>query len=318
LNEPELAVRLAALKALQRMGNAFTAALLVRHAAINRGVEQTAARTALWHLADPQVDQTLVTALSQEKEAAVLQEVIQAVAERRIMQGKALVFEKMMDPNPQIRIQAFRALRVLSGPEDVPRLIERLLAAEDVAEQGELATTAAAAARKIGRPDDRADLVVNKLRGTENPNQQKALILVLGKIGDDSSLSEVRRALVDDDPAVREAAGRALTEWPTSTAKDDVFWLAKNSDHPTLQVLAVRAYVRMVGLDRFRRPEAAVNALRAVLPWARRPEERMAVLGVLPLFPSREALTLAESFLSDASVQEEARVAVERLRRSLQ
>jgi len=318
LTEPTLEVRLAALKALQRQGDASLAMLLVRQAVNSRGIEQTASRNALWNLADPQVDEILLTALSRDQDAAILQEVIQAVAGRRIEEGKTLVFERMMDPDPQTRIQAFRALRTLAGPEDVPRLLERLLAAEDVGEQEELATTTAVAARKIGRPEARADLVVNKLRSAESPDQKRVLILVLGKIGDDSSLTDLRRALADDDPAVREAAGRALTEWPTPTARDDLFWLAENSDHPTLQVLAVRAYVRLVGLDLHRRPEAAVDSLRAVLPWIRRPEEKMAVLGVLPLFPSREALTLAESFLSDASVQEEAQVAVERLLRSLQ
>ncbi len=318
LTDPALDVRLAALQSLQRQGNASMAMLLVRHAVNSHGAEQTAARTALWNLADRRVDEALVAALSREQDAAVLQEVIQAVAERRIMEAKATVFEKMMDPDPRTRIQAFRAFRALCGPEDVPRLIERLLESPDAGEQGELATTAAAAARKIGRPGARADLVVSRLLRAETSDQKKALILVLGKIGEDVSLSELRRALADDDPAVREAAGRALIEWPTPTAKDDVFWLAQNSGHPTLQVLAVRAFVRMVGLDRYRRPEAAVDFLRAILPWIRRPEEKMAVLGVLPLFPSPEALTLAESFLSDASVQEEAQAAVLQLRQSLQ
>jgi hypothetical protein len=123
--------------------------------------------------------------------------------------------------------------------------------------------------------------------------------------------------LGDQNPEIQEAASRALIEWPTAAARDDVFWIAETSTQPTLQVLAVRAYVRMVGMERFRRPEAAVGSLKAVLPLAKRPEEKMAVLSVLPQFPCPAALELAESFLADASVEKEAQAAAARLRRSL-
>jgi hypothetical protein len=73
----------------------------------------------------------------------------------------------------------------------------------------------------------------------------------------------------------------------------------------------------MVGMDRFRRPEAAVDSLQAVLPLVKRPEEKMAVLSVLPRVPCQAALELAESFLEDAGVEKEAQAAADRLRRSL-
>jgi hypothetical protein len=73
----------------------------------------------------------------------------------------------------------------------------------------------------------------------------------------------------------------------------------------------------MVGMERFRRPEAAVTSLEFVLPLVTRPEEKMAILGILPQFSCQEALALAERFLADDSVAKEAQAAVDRLRRSL-
>ncbi|MFA9455112.1 MAG: hypothetical protein ACERK6_14500, partial [Candidatus Aminicenantaceae bacterium] len=130
-------------------------------------------------------------------------------------------------------------------------------------------------------------------------------------------LRVLRRALEDPNTEVQEAAARALIEWPTATARDDVFKIAEASSNPTLQVLAVRAYVRMVGMERFRRPEAAVTSLEFVLLLVTRPEEKMAILGILPQFSCQEALALAERFLADDSVAKEAQAAVDRLRRSL-
>lgn len=317
LSSPEPEVRMASLHAVQKQGKASTARLLVRHAARSRGVEQAAARSALWNLKGEAVDDAILAALPEENDPALVRELVRSMGERRITNGKPLLFGSLQHPDPGIRLEAIRALGHLSEPQDLPLLIDQLLMLEGEAEQNELADTLAAAARRISRPYARAGLVTNRLGETESGDDRRVLLMVLGKIGDDSSLRFLRQALEDPDPEIREAASRALIEWPTASARDDVFWLAGNSSQPTLQVLAVRAYVRMVGMDRFRRPEAAVDSLQAVLPLVKRPEEKMAVLSVLPRFPCRAALELAESFLEDAGVEKEAQAAADRLRRSL-
>jgi hypothetical protein len=60
-----------------------------------------------------------------------------------------------------------------------------------------------------------------------------------------------------------------------------------------------------------------VASLESVLPLVKRPEEKMAILGLLPQFPCQEALALAERFVADENVRDEAEAAVARLRRSL-
>jgi HEAT repeat protein len=317
LSSPELDVRMASLRALEKQGNASTVKLLVRQAARSRGVEQAAARTSLWNLKGAAVDDTILEVLSQEDDPALEKELVRSLGERRIAKGKPLLYGSLQGPDQGTRLEAIRALGHLSEPQDLPFLIDQLLKFEDETEQNELAETLAASARKISRPYSRAGLVTNRLRESEAASDRKVLLLVLGKIGDDSSLRFIRQTLEDQDPEIQEAAARALIEWPTAAARDDVFWIAETSSHPTLQVLALRAYVRMVGMERFRRPEAAVASLKAVLPLVKRPEEKMAILGVLPQFSCPAALELAESFLEDGSVEKEARAAVARLRRSL-
>jgi len=315
LSSPELDVRLAALRALGKQGNASSARLLVRQAARSRGVEQAAARTALWNLRGAAVDDAILEALSQENDPALRRELVRSLGERRITGGKSLLVDCMRDPD--LRLDAIRALGHVAEPQDLPLLIDQLLALENKTEQNELANTLAATARKISRPYARAGLVTSRLREALAAEDRRVLLMVLGKIGDDSSLRVLRRALEDQNTEVQEAAARALIEWPTAMARDDVFKIAEASSHPTLQVLAVRAYVRMVGMERFRRPEAAVTSLESVLPLVTRPEEKMAILGILPQFSCREALALAEHFLADDSVAKEAEAAVVRLRRSL-
>jgi HEAT repeat protein len=317
LTSPAVEIREAALRALGVRGDASTVRLLVRHAVKSRGSEQEEARTALWNLRGEKVDQAVLEALARETDPLCRAELIRCVGERRIEGGKPVLFALMESAEPEIRIQAIRAVRDMCLPRDIPDLIERLLISPAANEQAELAAVTAAAAHKIGRPYARADLIVRRYQELEGSRSRSLLATVLGKIGDDSSLPVLRGALTDPDGVVREAAARALIEWPTTTARDDVLWIARKYENPTVRVLAVRAAIRMVEIDAFRRPQARVDAMRTILPLVERAEEKIALLGVLSQIACAESLELAESFLDDPAVQDEARTAVDRLRRAL-
>ncbi len=99
--------------------------------------------------------------------------------------------------------------------------------------------------------------------------------------------------LASASPGDVDAAARALTAWPTVTARDDVLKLARDSKDETHRLLAIGGLVRLVGLEAYRRPEAAVADLKQASGLAWRPEERKLVLGALAAFPCRDALDLA-------------------------
>jgi hypothetical protein len=139
----------------------------------------------------------------------------------------------------------------------------------------------------------------------------------LGKIGDDSSLSLVRQALADDNPEIRDAAVRALSDWPTLSPKEDLVRIVQTSQEQVHQVLALRAYVRMIEMEPYRSPENAVRSLKETLTWTKRPEEKKLILGILPQFACPDALKLAESLLKEKGVEEEAREAVKQIQRRL-
>ncbi len=114
-----------------------------------------------------------------------------------------------------------------------------------------------------------------------------------------------------------DAAARALADWPTVTARDDVLAIAQSSPVLNHRVLAIRAYVRMVGLEPNRNPEGATADLIKVLALSTRPEEKKLVFGTLGRFPCATSLKTAESFLADPAVAEEAKLAADRIRRAL-
>jgi hypothetical protein len=155
------------------------------------------------------------------------------------------------------------------------------------------------------------------LTAEKDPKRRADLLRVLGKIGDDSALALVRAALAGPGTVVVDAAVRALAEWPTVAARDDVFEIARSSLDLTHRVLATRAFVRMVGLEPYRAPEGAAADLMRVLALAPRPEEKKLVLSALVRFPCLASLKAAESLQADPAVAAEAKLAADRIRNAL-
>jgi hypothetical protein len=218
----------------------------------------------------------------------------------------------------QNSLEAVKALRVIASTADIPALLGILLETSDASVQEEMENTIAALTQEVRDPYSRASEVEgllapppgSKAQPVTDAQERCLLYRTLGKIGDDSSISLLRAALKEDNPAIRDAVIRALVDWPNPTPVDDVLAIAQNAGDLTLQVLALRGYVRMIRLAKYQSPDAAVRSLKTALNLASRPEEIKLVLGALPDFACPEALAVAESLLNTEGVQEEAQAAV--------
>jgi hypothetical protein len=180
-----------------------------------------------------------------------------------------------------------------------------------------MASTIAAVASKTQRPVGKARAVMDKLESVSDLRGRKALYRTLGKIGDDSSLPSLRVALMDEAPDVKDAAVRALAEWPSVSAKEDLLHIAQSSGIPVHKVLALQAYIRMIGMEPYSSPEGAVQSFTEILDLTRS-EEKKLILGTLPAFACPDALELARSLLQDKDVEAEARLAIEKIEEELQ
>ncbi|MCJ7581369.1 MAG: hypothetical protein MUP98_12660, partial [Candidatus Aminicenantes bacterium] len=98
-----------------------------------------------------------------------------------------------------------------------------------------------------------------------------------------------------------------------STPRDDLLWIAQTSGDLSLRVMSLRSYIQMIGNERYRSPMGVIRSLQEGLGAAERPEEKMQILSLLPQFPCAQAFKLAESLLSDESVQAEASLALRKM-----
>jgi HEAT repeat protein/type 1 glutamine amidotransferase len=318
-------VRIAALRALAKVGDPSTVLLLAERAAGSKAEEQRSARNSLWTLPGKDVDEAVLFWLVGSPGDPVKNELIQAVGQRGIAAGKSLLMTLAGSAPVSNSLEAARALRVIASATDIPALLGILFGMNDEQAQEEMENTIGALAQKISDPYSRANDIEAMLAPAPSSKsvpvaeipKRVLLYRTLGKIGDDTSLTLLRAALKDPNAAVQDAAVRALADWPNSTPREDVLEIARQSKDLTHQVLALRGYVRMVGLEKYQSPEAAVHSLKTALDLATRPDEKKLVLGALPDFACPEALALAESLLTVEGVREEAQAAADKIKEKI-
>lgn len=309
------AVRLAALKALGQAGGVAHVAFLAGRAAATKGPEQSAARLALASLKSRAVDDEILAQLGKKPAYPIAGELLIAIADRRNYAAKGVLAAALASPSPAIRMQAHRGLRTIGTPSDIPAALDALLAAADETEQGEAEKTVVALSQKVASPEGRARMLRPRLAMEKTPSARVRLIGVIGVLGDASMLPTLRAALRDENADVYDAAVRALAGWPTGAAREDLIALARDTRTETHRLLAIRGLIRVIGLEPYRDPRAAVADLRLAAGFAWRPDEQKLVLSALTQFPCPDALETATGFLREPLVKAEAQSAIDRLSR---
>lgn len=288
-------VRLAALNALSVLGSERSVLLLSTAAASSEERdERQAAQNALYSIAGNAADQAILAGINDDaisEDARV--ELIQAAVQRQSDAAAALL-KAARSSNSKIASQSIRALQSVAGPEDVQALTE--LVADHPGTTAE--NTLAAAALKIENTGQRASALLVRYSQTASPEAKASLLRVMGRLGDQNSVDLITREFGSSSAVVSEAAFRAMTDWPGSDFAAKLKDVSQSSTDVKTQVMAYRAFVRMLGSD-----AAALIDAYALAP---RPEEQKAVLGALAGCGSEQALAFAQTLAENANLKTEA------------
>jgi hypothetical protein len=137
------------------------------------------------------------------------------------------------------------------------------------------------------------------------PPQKGALFGVLGAVGGEKALAAVSAGLSDSNAEVRDAAVRALSEWPDSTAAPDLLQIVRSATIGSQRVVAFHGYVRLARESGASAAEK-LRSLSEAATLATNPQEKMLVLAGFGDIPSVESLRLVAPHLSDPAVADEA------------
>lgn len=313
-----LTARTADAPADEKPGDAETVYSLAKRAASAEGEEQKTARRSLYYLKGEDVDRTIILHLIAQRDAAMQQELLQAIYQRRISQARQVTIDKAKYGQPGIRRQAIETLKTIGIPEDLPDLVDILAKTTTPEERKEAENTITAVAAKIAAQENRPGAVLAALPAEQDINMRCSFTRILGKIGCNASLPYLRRALKDENEEIRDAAIRVMADWPEPAAEDDLLTIAVTAKEMVHHVLALQGYIRLIQVNKYRQPEGAVRCFKAALQAARRAEEKRAVLGALPLFTSQDAMRLAQDCLQEKELAAEAQKAVAEIKAALE
>jgi HEAT repeat protein len=121
-----------------------------------------------------------------------------------------------------------------------------------------------------------------------------------------------REALKDSDNEVRQAAIRALADWPDSSALESLIALAQEQGS---RARTLRGFIRLVRADPKRNEAETVALYRQAWPLAGTDERQMILSGLGDL-KGPEALVMAAEGLDDSAVKTEAIASVLRIARA--
>ncbi len=326
------AIRIAALKALASLGDASTVVLLAQTAAVTDGIERQTARESLYRLSSSGVNETIVEHIwdptlrePSRADPKVKVELIRSIGERNISKALQTLRKTAQDPDYNVRLESIKVLRDIAKPEHVPALVDILINTKSEAELKEAEKTVVSVARKsVGEPRPSEGLgenagttaVLDVIDSVEDIKVRCALLRVLGGIGDSRALSVLRTALEDDNAEVQTAATRALSDWPNAAPAADLLKVAQTSDNEIHRVLALRGYVRLIGLDSDRSAEETIKTYRRAMDLAENADEKKMVLSALANIEGVESLEMAAAYLDNEDLQQEAGAAVVKIAES--
>jgi len=309
LAHADAAVAVEAMTALARLDPAAAVDEILALLTQDQQPERIAAGVdVLMRLPGDSVLQAVAQALSAMPPASRAK-LIEGLGDRRATPHARAVLTQAADADEGVRRAAIRALALCITPEELQDAMALMLATSASAERSGLQRAVIAAAMQHPDPELRAGPVLDRLRATEGADRV-ILLRTLGQLGGTAALEVVMGMIGSVEPDIKEAAIRALADWPDAAAVDGLIGVVR-TEELRYQVIALRSALRLMqesDLPDRGKVQRARQALRATT----RTEEKEAILAFLSQIRIPRSLRLAARHL-DGEAGEAAAVAVARI-----
>lgn len=297
------AVRLAALGALGRVGDASCVAPLVQIATDADADLAKAAKTALAELPSDRANAEIVARLSKAAGSAY-PVLIEVVGQRRIEATPELL-KAAGNSDAAVRRAALTALGETVALANLSVLIDQVVSPKS-ADDAQVAQQALrAACVRMPQREECAEQLAKAI--DRSPVDTKIVLLqILGAMGGGKALQTVGTAAKSGDSQLQDTGTRLLGEWMTVDAAPVLLELAKaDPAQNKYQGRALRGYLRLA--RQFVMPEdQRAEICRNALAICRQPAEQKLVLDVLKRHPTIDGLKLAVRIMQTPELKPEA------------
>ena len=301
-DKPEL--KRAGLRCLGILGDAPSLPMLLDCLAAGGDLGETAGE-ALSRLPRKAVGDALLEAL--KGRTAIRGQIIEVLARLKYYEAIDPLIVVAGQDDPAVYEPALDGLKGIADPDDsdIPRLVKLMLRTPPGKHRDEVEKTIATVCGKLPAGADRAQPVLAALGRTGRPELPQYLPL-LGRLGGPKVLAIIDSSLGNDSPEVKQAAVRALCNWPNADVADRLWELAGQSDSKQFRQWALRAYVRVASL-KSDRPEAKTLAmLQKAMKMAGSTEDQQLVLSRAATVRTIEAVAWIAEYLDDPALAQPA------------
>ncbi|NOZ23021.1 MAG: hypothetical protein GXP25_18260 [Planctomycetes bacterium] len=297
-------VRIAAYKGMGKLADSGASETLVAALVKTRDKEREAAAAALDYIPGDGVIDAIIKGLKETDPAGRI-ELIKTLAMRRSDKVVPALLDVAKDEDKKVRAQAFKSLADLADAKALPALVGLFMEEKERTPQSAAQKAVVATCRRVGTVDP-------VLLGLTQPDVpvRCSLLRVLGKTGGAKALAKVQAALKDQNAEIKDAAVRALCDWPDASAALALLDIAKNSQDEKFRILTLRGYVRVVGLPSERPVAETLKMYADGMTAARRPDDKKMVLAGLATMADPAALDSVRPYLKDDALRAEAATAM--------
>jgi HEAT repeat protein len=297
--------------ALGKVGDASSVPVLAGAAANAPSAGQAAARESLAMLRGAGVDAAIAAAIASSA-GKVRLELIRAAGGRASAESADVLMKAAQGTDTETALAAIRALRNAAGPEQAAALLDAVMKIANASQRREAALTLASVIKRARQTA--IGPVLAAWHSAADKQIRLTLLGVMGEVSAEGALPVLRAGLKDPDPEIARAAILALTAWQTPAPLPDLLAVAKGDSNATRQILALRGYIKVISAPSDRSGDDSVALLKQAWQLARQPVEKRAILALLPLCPTPEALRLASAAGTDAAIAREAQTAADTIR----
>ena len=295
-------IRLAATRVLGTLGDRSVLPILLQAAVSGDASLEETARDSLAELPGAGVDDELSKRLAESdgRERVVLAEV---AGRRGISSAIPMLLTYAAADDAELRNTAIDALGMTVGLQDVPPLLDRLIAAQSSETADSIREALRKACQRMPNRDAAAGVLLERMSGASAGAVAEITDLLI-YVGGESALAGLQTAANGSNDAAIDAATQALGKWLTPDVAPVLLALAQTG-HENYRVRCLRGYIRVIrqfGL----RPNERLQMSRQAFDAATRDVERNLVLDTLTRFPSAAGLKMITPHLDNPALQAEA------------
>lgn len=317
VNSEIVAVRVAAVNAVGALGGAEHVELLA-HTAVYEGEDGNAALGSLCRLTGEGVDEAILDSL-EANTGEVRAVLITAVKERRCPGAVETFLEFAEDPDPEVRRASIEGLEALASEWHIYSLLDLLKNTKDEDDREGIENAVLSTLNRFEDQEKRAKYLLAYLE--EAPDlampARTSLIVMLGRLPCEQSLQVLYDAAQRDEAEVRDAAVRALAEWPDAAPMAFLFEVARTTVDESLHAHLFDGYLRMANLVKDRDPDERRKIYENALVLARTQEEKARTLEASAKAADFWVLGFLKSFRKDPSLREDAEAALMKVQAAL-